>query len=66
MRVVLYTTHCPKCSVLEKKLHNKNIEYEENTNTEEMLSKGFDEVPILEVDGHAMNFKMANEWINQQ
>lgn len=66
MSIVLYTTHCPKCSVLEKKLVNKNIDYVENTDTELMLSKGFSEVPILEVDGVSMNFKEANEWINRQ
>lgn len=66
MRVILYTTHCPKCSVLEKKLNSKNIQYEENTDTELMISKGFNEVPILEVDGNEMNFKTANEWLNQQ
>ena len=29
MSVVLYSTHCPRCNVLEKKLQQKNISYEE-------------------------------------
>lgn len=66
MKVVLYTTHCPKCSVLEKKLSAKNINYSEVTDVEIMTKKGFDAVPILEVDGITMDFKAANTWINEQ
>lgn len=66
MSVILYTTHCPKCSVLEKKLSSKNIEYEEITNTQVMLDKGFVNVPILEVDGIVMDFGQANTWLNEQ
>nr|WP_270249272.1 hypothetical protein [Coprococcus catus] len=66
MKVVLYTTHCPKCSVLEKKLSAKNINYSEVTDEEIMAKKGFDAVPILEVDGITMDFKAANTWINEQ
>ena len=25
--IILYTTHCPRCKVLETKLNNKNLEY---------------------------------------
>ena len=27
MNIVLYTTHCPKCKVLEQKLKDKKVEY---------------------------------------
>lgn len=66
MSVILYTTHCPKCMVLEKKLKSKNIEYVENTDTDLMISKGFETTPMLEVDGEIMNFVVANTWINAQ
>lgn len=65
MNVILYTTHCPKCLVLEKKLTSKNIEFEEITDNELMLKKGFTIVPVLEVDGKTMEFKEANTWINE-
>jgi glutaredoxin len=64
--VILYTTHCPKCVVLEKKLKSKNIEYIENTDTDLMISKGFETTPMLEIDGEIMNFVAANTWINAQ
>ena len=66
MNVVLYSTHCPKCCVLEKKLKSKNIVYEEVNDTEIMKEKGYLTVPILEVDGVCMDFKMANDWINKE
>ena len=56
--VVLYSTDCPRCIVLEKKLAQKNIEFEKNTtvNTRKVLLKGFASSPLLEVDGQIMKF----------
>jgi glutaredoxin len=65
-RVVLYSTGCPKCNVLKKKLFESNIEFTENNDKEEMLSLNFTTVPILEVDGVRMEFKEATEWIKEQ
>lgn len=64
MKVTLYTTHCPRCMVLEKKLNTKNIDYVENTDVDLMIDKGIMTVPILEVDEKQLNFKEANEWLN--
>ena len=57
MKIILYSTHCPKCNVLEKKLKIKNIEYEEINDVEIMKKKGFLTVPFLEVDGISMDYK---------
>ena len=64
MNIVLYTTHCPKCSVLEKKLAKKNIEYTEFTSVQDMLNMGISTVPVLSVDGELLPFEKANQWIN--
>lgn len=64
MKIVLYSTHCPKCNVLEKKLKEKNVTYEEVNDIEVMKEKGYFSVPVLEVDGIGMDFKTANNWIN--
>ena len=42
MEVILYSTNCPKCSVLEKKLSSANINYKIVTDTDLMIKKGFD------------------------
>lgn len=66
MKVVLYSTHCPRCCVLEKKLKQKNISYKEVNDVEIMKEKGYLSVPVLEVNGESMDFKTANNWINAQ
>ena len=63
--IILYTTHCPKCKVLTKKLTEKNIEYIEFTDVNKMIEMGFSVMPMLEVDGVIMDFGTANKWINE-
>ncbi len=62
--VIFYSTHCPKCTILEKKLKDKGIEYEEINDKQTMIDKGFMQVPMLEVDGVTMNYIEAVKWIN--
>lgn len=64
MEVILYSTSCPRCSVLEKKLSFANISYKLVTDADLMVEKGFTSVPMLEVDGKVMDFKSAIEWVN--
>lgn len=64
--VIFYSTHCPRCNVLEKKLQNANIQYKINTDVDEMLSKGYQSAPVLEVDGESLDFKEAVTWIREQ
>lgn len=59
-----YTTDCPRCKVIKKKLDDKNIQYNEITDKELMISLGFTMMPVLEVNGEKMNFIEANNWIN--
>lgn len=61
--ITLYTTHCPKCRVIEKKLAQKGIGYTEVSDVEEMRQRGFSATPMLEVDGKVYNFGDANRWI---
>lgn len=63
--VILYTTHCPKCKILEQKLKSKNIKYIEFTDVNKMIEMGFSVMPMLEVDGVIMDFTTANKWINE-
>lgn len=64
--VILYSTGCPRCEVLKKKLNEKNIKYTENNSVDEMLALGIDAVPVLKVDEELMEFSAANKWINEQ
>ena len=63
MNIIFYTTGCPKCSVLKKKLDMAHIQYEVCRDTEVMQSKGMSSAPALEVEGKILNFKEAVEWL---
>lgn len=65
----MYTTHCPKCNVMERKLKEANIEFEEIDDNAKVLevatSLGFTMAPLLEVDGRVMDFKDGIDWIRK-
>ena len=64
MSLILYTTHCPKCKVLESKLKEKGIEYKEETDVSKLVEKGFKTVPVLEVDDKLLTFYDAVKYVN--
>jgi glutaredoxin len=64
--IILYSTGCPLCDKLKKKLDAANIQYELNTNIQEMDSLGFEFLPVLEVNGKYLEFGDAVKWIKEQ
>ena len=64
--IILYSTGCPKCKVLERKLHDKGIYYTKNKSLNEMERLGFTTVPVLYVSGKYLKFNEAVKWINEQ
>ncbi len=65
-KVVLYSTGCPKCKVLEQKLRSVGIEYTVDSDVEEMLSLGIENVPMLRIGDKLMDFLEAVVWLNEQ
>lgn len=65
MSIILYSTGCPKCNVLETKLNSKSIKYEVCRDIEVMQSKGMMTAPNLEVDGELMDFSAAIKWVRE-
>ena len=63
--IILYSTGCPKCRILKKKMDEKGIKYIVCTDMERMIELGFTEVPVLEVKGKRFGFAEAVNWINQ-
>lgn len=63
MEIILYSTHCPRCKVLETKLKQKNLQFTEETDAGIMNSLGIKSAPSLGVDGKIMRFKEAVDWI---
>ena len=64
--VVLYSTGCPQCNVLKKKLDDAGVKYVLETDTTIIEKKGFMAAPVLEVDGEMMTFKPAIDWVKQR
>ena len=66
MKIILYSTGCPKCKILESKLNEKNIQYDKNTDTDEMIRLGFQTVPKLKIDDEILDFGESVKWINNR
>ncbi len=64
--IILYSTGCPKCQVLKKKLEEKGVAYTENTSVDDMLALDILSVPVLGVDGELLPFMNAINWISKQ
>lgn len=64
MKIILYSTHCPRCEILEEKLKNKGIEYIEENSIDVMQEKGIMSVPMLEYNGELLDFGKAVKLIN--
>lgn len=67
MSVVLYSTNCPKCKMLESRL-NKFIEFDVVTDNDKILevAKQYNlkSAPILVIDDKAYTFEQAMKIIN--
>lgn len=66
MNNILYSTHCPQCTMLEKQLKAKNIEFTICDDTKVMLDKGFKKAPMFETDNQIMTFPEALKWVKEQ
>lgn len=67
--IKLYSLHCPKCKVIEKKLINSNIKFEiiDDEDTVLNFAKQHDIafLPALELDdGSVLEFKDINKFIS--
>ena len=65
--VVIYSTHCPKCNVLEKSLKMAGIEFSIMDDTEKMIAMGLKSAPYLQVNcGELMDFSAAMKWVKEK
>jgi glutaredoxin-related protein len=65
--VILYSSNCSKCKVLEAKLNQKNIDFSIKNSEEDFQSlfdEGFREMPVLEVENNKYTFGEAVQLIN--
>ena len=64
--IEIFTTEsCSRCKMLKQRMIDKNIDFKENNDEEEMAKLGFMTVPMLRTDeGELLDFGKAISWIN--
>lgn len=66
--ITLYTTHCPKCNILESKLRSKNISFTIIDDSDEVVAfgrqVGIMAAPIVDNEGKILDFNRAITWLN--
>lgn len=62
--MILYSTGCPKCKILIKKLQQAGINYELCDDINMMQEKKITTLPVLEVGGELLEFKEAVNYVN--
>ena len=65
MSVVLYSTGCPNCKILKKKLDAVGIEYSEENSIDTMLALGITNVPVLSINGELLDYRNAMIYVNE-
>lgn len=63
MEVILYSTGCPQCKILEQLLNKKKIIFKIEDDVEKMKRLGFTTLPMLKVEENIFNFKEAFQWV---
>lgn len=64
--ITLFSTNCPRCKVLERKLIAAGLDYTVNTDIKEVIDAGFKSAPVLKVDDTYYTFKEGVDWINNE
>ena len=64
-KIILYTTGCPRCSVLEAKLAAAALQYESISDEETMASLGITMLPVLSINNKLYDFGQAVKWIKE-
>ncbi len=64
--ITLYSTGCPKCRVLKKKLDAAHIPYTVIGDVDVMLRIGIQSVPVLKVGDDLLSFEQALKYVDEQ
>lgn len=57
--ITLYSTGCPKCNILERRLTNDNIEFEISDDIDKLIEMGFQNAPVLQINDQFIAFEDA-------
>lgn len=57
--ITLYSTGCPKCSILEKRLTNDGISFNVSNNIDKLINMGFQNAPVLQIGDSFIDYANA-------
>lgn len=66
LKIILYSTNCPRCKVIEKRLKDSGYEFETVTDMQEMVKLGLTYSPSVNIDGRFYNFNEMIVWFGEQ
>ena len=64
-RIILYSTGCPKCKILQRKLDETGVLYSTINDIGTMLALGISSAPVLSVNDELMDFNSAIGWVRR-
>lgn len=65
--MTLYTTHCPKCKVLEAELKKLGASYDVFTDEDKMIRMGLVHMPVLGTDdGRFLELPAALKYLREE
>lgn len=64
--ITVFSTGCVNCRSLMAELDKNAIKYNIVSDVNKMLALGFDEIPMVDIDGHIMNRREAIKWIKER
>ena len=62
--MIIYSSNCPKCIVLKKKLEQKNITFTESNDFQKLLDANIKTLPVLEIDNQLLTFNDAIQYVD--
>ena len=57
--IILYSTGCPKCNILERRLTNDKIEFSITDNVDKLIDMGFQNAPVLQIGDNFIDYTNA-------
>ena len=65
--IIVYSTGCPRCKILEKALAASNLPYTVIDDVDIIIKEGFDTVPQMRIaEDQTLDFKAAMNWIKEK
>lgn len=65
--IIVYSTHCPRCKILEQCLTSIGAEYVVEDDKDVIIGLGIETVPCMVINnGEPMDFKQAMNWVKER